>query len=117
VGVEEDDPCPVEQAVSSIRIRRPQTDHGGRDHCLGDVILDKVIANSFLDVYVYLSSVNARQGNFSFHLIISCLPEIDLKITGWVKQLAVPSHLACVPGSQAHRLHRVGVVRKYRVII
>jgi hypothetical protein len=77
VGVEEDDPCPVEQAVSSTRIRRPQTDHGGRDHCLGDVILDEVIANSFLD---------ARQGNFSFQLIILCLPEIDLKITDWIKQ-------------------------------
>jgi len=43
--------------------------------------LDEVIANSFVDTYVYTSSVNAGQANFSFHLIVFCLLELDLKIT------------------------------------
>jgi len=49
LGVAEDDPCPVEQAVSRRRTRRPQASYGERDHRLGDVILDEIIANSFLE--------------------------------------------------------------------
>ncbi len=45
--------------------------------------------------------VDTRQRNLSFQLIILCLPEIDLKIAGWVKQLASVSKngSGCSPGS------------------